>query len=173
MSENIVDISLIGKRGVMAEMDIPRRLFFSLSAQANVEEFLKTTRIIEPPILFDKAGLPIRNAKGEPLRAPYSAGLAFMPDAMDMAKVFQRVLFEALNGGGAGLKDPAEVDNIYQGFLEKTGDKTDLGDLLYQAFYSATNPRQIERNMKAVLAKRAEENPPDSGNESSESAMTS
>jgi hypothetical protein len=70
---------------------------------------------------------------------PYYAGLAF--DWLNNQNIFSKVLFECLNGGGAGLTDISDVEPIYEAFIRNTGDRVHLNFALIVAYRAATNPR--------------------------------
>ncbi len=76
---------------------------------------------------------------------------------LGVMKIFRRVLFEALNGGGADLKDVKEVDSIYQAYILKTGDKGALEVALWNAYGMATNPRLMEASLKPQDKEKADE----------------
>lgn len=116
----------IGKRGITVEMDRPRELVYTLGALRAMED------------------LAHRWAKKSDIQVPggiISTGLIMSNLGND--SLLSIALWGALRKEEPKLK-LEEVDGIYEAFLERTGDRQDLVEILLDAYARARNPRYFK-----------------------------
>jgi hypothetical protein len=115
----------IGKRGITVEMDRPRELCYSLGAMRAMED------------------LAHRWAKKSELTIPGGAiSSAWIMGNLGNDSLFGIALWGALRKESPQMK-MEEVDSIYEAYLEKTGDRSELVDILLEAYARAKNPRRL------------------------------
>ena len=127
----------IGKRGITVEMDKPRELCYTLGAMRAMED------------------LAYRWAKKSELTIP--GGLissSWIMNNLGNDSLFGIALWGALRKESPQMK-MEEVDAIYEAFLERTGDRSELIDILLEAYARAKNPRYLA-TLKAMEAAKKE-----------------
>jgi hypothetical protein len=127
----------IGKRGITVEMDEPRELIYNIGAMRAMED------------------LAHRWAKKSEVTIP--GGLISASTIMNNLNndtLFSIALWGALRKEAPKLK-MEEIDTIYEDYLEKTGDRSELIDILLEAYARAKNPRYLA-NLKELEAVKKE-----------------
>jgi hypothetical protein len=126
----------IGKRSITVEMDRPRELCYTLGAMRAMED------------------LAYRWAKKSELTVPGSLiSSSWIMNNLGNDSLFGIALWGALRKESPQMK-MEDVDAIYEAFLEKTGDRSELIDHLLEAYARAKNPRYLATLQAMEAAKK-------------------
>jgi hypothetical protein len=127
----------IGKRSIFVEMDRPRELVYTLPAMRAMEDlahrWAKKSEVAIPGGLISSSTI-MNNLNNDSL--------------------FGIALWGALRKESPQMK-MEEVDAVYEAYLEKTGDRSELVDILLEAYARAKNPRYLA-NLKEMEATKKE-----------------
>jgi hypothetical protein len=161
METNVLEENFdLGKRGITVEMDRPRELVYNLGAFRAMEDLAHRWA--------KKNQIPIRDIVGPEI---IPAGLLGNPrPIMNPAVIGSHIIFNNLGDdsflsmalwGALRYENPKisveEADAIYEAFIEKTGDRQDLVDILLEAYARAKNPRKYLEAKRKELKEIQEE----------------
>jgi hypothetical protein len=124
----------VGKKGLFAMFDEPRPLRLNLDAMAWLENNVIMTRALAPDVIFS---------------------------SLRFTHFFKPTLRACLGMvHGEPRFKPEDVERFYEAYIENTGNRNDLEQILIEVYELATkNPTQLkrEREEKEKAAKEAEE----------------